>query len=444
MRKKFPMWKKLANSRGEILRNHSTLWRNGIDHEIEKLVLSPGWSDFHITQLNDAGMMAGFAAKNSGAEQVVLLLPIEFEIIHTEVDPATGNPVNPGKDKVLRDEIVDVRIKIPPLGGNDWTVDLTIEPEAMRTQDLPTRGDVQMYDFGQIEPDGTVTPDKTQFVLKASAGGERTIKAVFNKAGKLKIKMKSTDGKIDFTSPEYTVEERIRKYAMPYPGFPNHDPNQYDKDFVDAVEHWRDFYSHPIDTVDRIKAMAVAESNVGAYVQNPTSRPHDILTIGHPGDQVLATIQGNPAQWDIVPDHPKRPARDARFKQVIYPDASISSPREAIKWGVLWLYVKAFAQAPVASLGVTHWTTERNPIHTPTLVWERRNKPPYDVIEGDEESEFIFVGWHSWDDATKLYNGGGDAANPTKVEHALRRGLHYYNNTTKPIWPIRSNKSARQ
>ena len=89
-----------ANCRGEILRNHSTLWRNGIDHEIEKLVLSPGWSDFHITQLNDSGMMAGFATKapeeGEGSEemQVVLLLPIEIELDVTatgEIDDPRDN-----------------------------------------------------------------------------------------------------------------------------------------------------------------------------------------------------------------------------------------------------------------------------------------------------------------------------------------------------------------
>lgn len=196
------------------------------------------------------------------------LFPIEFEVKHTEIDPATNQVVNPGADTMLRDEIVDIRIKVPPIGNVDWTVDLSVEPEVMRTQSLPDRGDVQMYDFGQIEENGTVTPDKTQFVLKASDSGERTIRAVFNKEGTLKIKMKSTDGKIDFTSPEYTIQKRIRKYSIPYPGFPNHDPNKYDHEFVEAAEHWGNFYNRPVDTVDRIKAMSVAESNVGALVQN--------------------------------------------------------------------------------------------------------------------------------------------------------------------------------
>lgn len=356
----------------------------------------------------------------TNGDYYVVLLPFEFEIIHTETDPATGNPVNPGKDKVLRDEIVDLRIKIPPLGGNDWTVDLTIEPEAMRTQDLPTRGDVQMYDFGQIEPDGTVTPDKTQFVLKASEGGERTIKAVFNKAGKLKIKMKSTDGKIDFTSPEYTVEERIRKYAIPYVGYGSHDPNQYDQEFVDAAKHWGDFYGHQIDTVDRLKAMAVPESDVGA---NP-DRPNDILTVGHPGDDVLETIRGNPVKWDY--DKDVKQACDQTYKKLNYTAAGIGSTREAIKWGVLWLYHKAM-------------TRKNNPAWT----WEKRNVAPLNVLDENEEPEFIIGNWDSWSTATQEYNAKWPNYASERVGKALYQGLHYNAGANNKIWPIRSNKSAR-
>ena len=71
------------NSRGEILRDTTTLWRNGKDYPIASLVLSPDWSDFHITQLNDSGMMAGFAVpdpgegQGPGLAQVVVLMPVE-------------------------------------------------------------------------------------------------------------------------------------------------------------------------------------------------------------------------------------------------------------------------------------------------------------------------------------------------------------------------------
>lgn len=358
--------------------------------------------------------------KKPGIDGRYFLLPIEFEIIHTEADPSTGNPVNPGKAKVFRDEIVDLRMKIPPLGGYDWSVDLTIEPEAMRTQNLPGRGDVQMYDFGQIEPDGTVMPDKTQFVLKPSDGGERTIRAVFNKAGKLNVRIKSTDGKIDFASPEYTVEERIRKYAVPYVGYGSHDPNQYDQEFVDAAKLWGDFYGCQIDTVDRLKAMAVPESDVGA---NP-DRPNDILTVGHPGDNVLATIRGNPVKWDY--DKDAKQACDETYKKLNYAAAGIGSTREAIKWGALWLYHKAM-------------TRKNNPAWT----WEKRNVSPLDVLDENEEPEYTIGDWDSWTTATQEYNAKWPNYASERVGKALLSGLHYNAGANDNIWPIRSNRSAR-
>jgi hypothetical protein len=365
----------------------------------------------------------------------VTLLPIEFEVKHIEKErDADGNEtqtvVNSGPDTMLRDEIVDIRIKVPPIGTTDWTVDLTVEPEAMRNQNLPGRGDVKMYDFGQVETSGTVTPDKTQFVLQASAGGERTIRAVLNKEGKLKIKMKSTDGKLDFTSPEYTIKERVRKYAVPYPGFPNHDPNKYDQQFVDGAKHWGDFYGHPIDTVDRLKAISVAESNVGAFVQNKAARPHDILTIGHPDDNVLETIQGEPKQWDLDLAHPKKPAADPRYRKLNYPEANISSTREAIKWGTLWLYVKGFG-LPANIQANPNWT------------YEKRNQAPHNVIDGIEEPEFCFTGWSSWDYATGKYNGGGVDDYMTRVNNALQKGLHWNAGGNNKLWPIRADKSGR-
>jgi hypothetical protein len=368
----------------------------------------------------------------SGKIKTVGLLPIEFEVKHIEKErDADGNEtqtvVNPGADTMLRDEIVEILIKVPPIGTTDWTVDLTVEPEAMRNQDLPGRLKVKMYDFGQVDDKGTpshdddtVTPDKTQFVLQASAGGKRTIRAVFNKEGKLKIKMKSTDGKIDFTSPEYTIKERIRKYGIPYAGHGNHDPNQYDHEFIAAAKHWGDFYGKQIDTVERLKAMAVAESDIGA---NP-DRPNDILSVGHPGDQVLATIQGNPVKWEY--DKDVKHACDQTYKKLNYPTAGIGSTREAIKWGVLWFYHKAM-------------TRKKNPAHT----WENRNVAPLNVLAENEEPEYIIGEWDSWATATQEYNARWANYASERVGKALYQGLHWNAGANNMLWPIRSDKTAR-
>jgi hypothetical protein len=57
------------------------------------------------------------------------LLPVEFEVKHTEIDPTTGQVVNPRANKMLRDEIVNIRIKVPTLNNTDWTIDLRAFPD---------------------------------------------------------------------------------------------------------------------------------------------------------------------------------------------------------------------------------------------------------------------------------------------------------------------------
>ena len=344
----------------------------------------------------------------------VKLGPIEFEVKHTEIDLATGQAVNPGADTMLRDEIVDIRIKVPPMGNTDWTVDLSIEPEAMRTHSLPNRGNVQMYDFGQIETNGTVTPDKTQFVLQTSAGGERTIRAVFNKEGEVKVKMKSTDGKIDFTSPEYTIQKRIRKYAN-LPSSQNHDLNQHDQAFIDAAAHWGGVYQHPVDDVERLKAMGMAESELGL------TDATDIMTVGNPGDHVLDTFRNVPP-YDRFPGVAPLGGLALRevdianntTKMLSYPAADETPAATAIHWGVCWLYQKA-----------SSIQNNPNPPQPPD--------PPNPYIPGP---------WRSWDTATERYNGGGVPNYLQRINRSMKEGRHP-SNANLYIWPLKSNKKAR-
>jgi hypothetical protein len=352
-------------------------------------------------------------------ERLTLLLPIEFEVKHTEIDPATGQVVNPGANTILRDEIVDIKIKVSPIGTTDWTVDLSVEPQAMRNENLPNRGNVQMYDFGQVETNGTVTPDKTQFILQASAGGERTIKAVFNKEGTLKIKMKSTDGKIDFTSPDYTIQKRMRKYAS-LPSSQNHDLNQHDKAFEDAATHWGGVYQHQVDDVERLKAMGMAESDLGI------TDAVDILTIDN-GDDVLETFRNTPP-FDRLPGVSPLGGKALRevdvpnnsTRMLSYPAANADSATAAIHWGVCWFYQKASSIA-----------NNPNPPQPPN--------PPNPYIPGP---------WRPWDTATVRYNDatGGQVSGVTnyleRVQRAMKEGRHPTTANTY-LWPLKSNKKAR-
>ncbi|WP_367872279.1 LamG-like jellyroll fold domain-containing protein [Luteolibacter sp. Populi] len=427
----------------------SSLPKEGPDFDYTLEVVPDSASESHVVDawdLLDKAAHVPILAPGAGANDVaddepefrkffekarVILTPFLFSVIHTEPDPATGAAVNPGPFTIFRDEIVDIVMFKFPHNLQDRTVTLSVVEEAMRTESLPGRGSVQMYDFGSIDVGGVVNPNQTEFTLKAAKSGLVRVKAVFNKVGKLKIKATSDDGEIDYTSREFTIKERIRKYAFPYPGFPRYDANKHDQDFVDAVTDWGNFYSYPIDTVDRIKAMAVAESNVGAQVQAPTTRPNDILTIGHPDDDVLESIQGSIAQWDLDLIHPQRPAIDARYKKLDYQTAGIATTRESIYWGVLWFYVKGFAFLDNCKIN-------------PSYGYETRNQAPLNIIDGIEQSEYQFDHWASFDAMTARYNGGGVGNYSTRVNKALQSGLHFNAAAgNDKLWPIRSNKSAR-
>lgn len=413
-----------------------------------------------VTAIGDVSSKGIVLGQIDGGDYAVLL-PATIDVVHIEKQrDQDGNEtekiVEPGAGKLLRDEIAELHIRIPPLAAangqlSDWELKIDVDTTAMQTQTLDSRGPVQMYDFGTVdEQTGIVTPlsiipatnedpastkeGPYDILLPASGDGLTVLRVVVNKEGVFKISLNDTVGTIDVESDEIVTVNRIRKYGVPYPGFSNHDPNRYDEQFQDAVDFWGAHYQHEIDTVDRIKAMSVAESNVGAL----PDRANDILSIGNLEDEMLATMKGDPEQWDLDLVHLKKPAADARYRKLNYPNANYGTTREAIKWGVLWLYAKAYGQSPPFNSGIPS-TIKANPAHN----WDTRNKTPYSVIDGIEEPEYQFVDWHAWVDATPLYNGGGDPDNPTKVDHALYKGLHIYNTITKPIWPRVTDKSAR-
>lgn len=97
---------------------------------------------------------------------------------------------------------------------------------------------------------------------------------------------------------------------------------------------------------------------------------------------------------------------------------------EAIKWGVLWLYHKA-AKRKLNS----------------AFTYEKRNQPPLNVLDGDEEPEYVFDSWDTWETATAEYNGGGVGNYPTRVNSALQGGVHFGGG--QKLWPIRTDKAAR-
>lgn len=357
----------------------------------------------------------GFNRKRSASNGD--LLPIEVEIIHIEKERDVDGvelaaTVSPGKDTVLRDEVANLRIKIPPLGNTDWDLKIDIEPADVKTDTLGTRGTVQTYDFGTVEngsttsltteANGTTKAGPYDIKLLASKGGEETFKIVVNKNGKFKLRLKTADNKIDFVSQEFTVTTRIRKYGWDNAST-TYDFNKHDKHFENAASSWGAFYQHPIDNVERLKAIGMTESELGRNPQNQSSRPNDIMTIGHPDDHVLDTLQFVAGHREKEVDPQNNLVRDMN-----YPAAAASPAGTAIHWGTCWVYHKA-------------QTIANNP------------QPPPSLIPGP---------WRSWDDTTARYNGGGVNNYLQRVTRAFIEGRHPTDQTT--LWPLLTNGKARK
>ena len=290
-----------------------------------------------------------------------------------------------------------------------------METPATFTENLGTRANVKMYDFGKVEQNATITPLTIEangttkagpydITLPAATQGEARFRIVVNKDAKFKLRLKTADNTVNVLSQEFTVTKRIRKYAN-LPSNPNHDLNQHDQAFVDAADHWNGAYQHQMDDIERIKAMGMAESELGI------TDAVDILTVGNNDDFVIPRLKGltsgiklngQPETWtrefEFVPDGTGQYSR--RFYN--YQDAARTPARTAIKWGVCWFYKKAMISREDASFG----------------------------------------GWRSWDPATTRYNGGGVSNYLERVNRSMKEGRHP-SSTTLYIWPILSNKKAR-
>jgi len=337
-----------------------------------------------------------------------MLLPVQFTVTRPNA-PASEVAANPNvtttpTNTIPRDEIVDVKLKIPPLANQDLTVTLDVTPDTMKTQTLATpndsRGSVQMFDFGTKGTGGTITAGATQIVLKATDNGEETFAAVFNKEGTLNIKVTFTVGTATITaqSQQLTITKQIRKYAKdPSTGY---DFNQYDQAFQDAADHWKAVYQHSIDDVERLKAMGMDESEEGEGIPNYTGGQDDIMSYGNPADPDIHVIHNDgtqPSENEIV-------VSSGTIRTWYYPQAVLTPPADAILWGTCVLYHKA------------------QTLHT-------------------SDDVHYTVTWKSWDAATSAYNNGSGIDYLNQVDRAFLEGKHPTDNVN--IWPIRTDGKAR-
>lgn len=288
--------------------------------------------------------------------------------------------IKPEKTTVKRDEIINVTISVIKSFVGDLTLNLNITPNAMRSEVLGARGNVQMYDFG-TEDGGTVTPNVTQITLKQSEGYENTIKAVFNKEGTLKITAGSLLQLVFGQSDPITVEKRIRQYSTKED---NDDTqvNDFDALFEGANGLWADWGWGPAGgnyglnklafSPELLKAIAYIESNI-----NPTKSGinGDIMQIGPGGGGTVMSAGGKDWNWNATPVKTVKlipdPANPGNFRysptgtptpvykafiadgddNLAYPTMGyalhrppgavvVSSPADSIKWAMRQLYFK--------------------------------------------------------------------------------------------------------
>ena len=260
-----------------------------------------------------------------------IVTPISFALEHFEkIKDADGNDtqqnVRPGPDTVLRDEIVNLKIHLRTI-DDDRPMTLEMDTEGMQTQTLGSRGAVQMYDFGTVdETTGAVTSltANSSGITQTSPyaitiphdSGDLTLRAVFNKEGTFKLRLKSPDRAINVVSQEFTVAERVRKYSEKVDSATDKDINRYDKKFVDIPQEWQDWrykdnnqagnFTFTPDTApyfnpDLLKSICYTESNMNkamALVKSPV--PNDLMQVDAGIGPATPSMNGTGKDWNEV------------------------------------------------------------------------------------------------------------------------------------------------
>jgi len=119
---------------------------------------------------------------------------------------------------VKRDEIFDVTLTLDPPPLTSWNQPtVTFDLAGQNTENLPGRGEVQMYDFGyDRDGDGDIEPGQTSYTFNPLIdGGTKAIKAVYNLYQPPQaIKIAAALGGYTFQSKPIAVAYQIRKYTI--------------------------------------------------------------------------------------------------------------------------------------------------------------------------------------------------------------------------------------
>ncbi len=183
-------------------------------------------------------------------------------------------------ESVRRDEVFDFTVRVhPPEFAAGRTFDIRLSQGELM-QDLQTRENIQMYDFGYTNDGGNIVPEIWDYTFRPEDNGVRTFLTVVNTAQCVRIQVTdSEDESLTGESGEISVLPYVRKYATPSQ---YRDYNQYDAEFVTAADYWGEFYQHPVDP-DLLKAVGIVESDLG-------NSSDDIMAMG--GDGAVPILRG--------------------------------------------------------------------------------------------------------------------------------------------------------
>jgi hypothetical protein len=425
---------KHLTERGTVIRTNESgvheIWHAA---KMAPFKVKVGEDEESVTEVADVSSEGVVLGKVDGDSGYSVILPVTFDIVHIEKQrDENGNEtekvVMPGAGKLLRDEIAELHIRIPPLADAnyqlaDWELEIDLDTEAMKMQTLDSRGPVQMYDLGTVdEQTGVVTPlsinpasggnpaitkaGPYDITLPASNDGLAVLRIVLNKEGTVQLSLKDTAGMVDVLSEEIEVVKRIRKYAL-VPEELDNDYQIHDQSFELAASYWGDFYEHNVDP-DILKAIGYRESQLG-YQANESI---DIMSVGNVGDHVLDYFHREP-NYDILKEAYPDPAGLNGFsiRFLHYSDAAESPAQVAIHWGVCWLYQKAQKGQHVLEL----------------------TNPPFGTK---------FAGWNSWETAVSYF--GPNQSYINDVEPLWKMGFNLEAAVKLYFWPVLTNARARK
>ena len=328
---------------------------------------------------------------------------------------------------VKRDEIFDVTLTLvpPPLLGTQVKFDLI----GQKTQTLPERGEVQMYDFGYDRDfDGDIDPGQTSYTfVPVLDGGGKTIKAVYNLFAmppqtQTAIKIAAILGNYVFESEPIAVVYQMRKYVTT---FENEPVNNYDVLIKQGVDYWTHWHYPNEQSPFMFKTTDLDSELVKAICYKESSmKKNDLMSVTAEGGKAINVMRGpkkNPRDfnWAAPPDADGRynmenykigtlPRIDdgAVFMNYSAFNVNDDSHSARIKWGIRWLYSKR-----------SHFD-----IYTSSVPWKAHNPV-----------------WYSWEKTLDRY-GDQSSSYTSSVMNLYLFGKNPHPKG-KPtfLWPIRTD-----